>query len=181
MTRTARALTRDEIASVWRIDRSESVEAVYRVVDGALVLEPHRHEATGWPPGEAKTYTPILEDCFDRGGWLYGRFENRTLYAVVVLECRFMGKARDQLQLKFLHVGRSHRDKGVGKELFLLAAAEARARGAKRLYISATPTEHTIHFYLGLGCTLASTPDPELFALEPEDIHLEYELGPSGA
>jgi hypothetical protein len=44
------------------------------------------------------------------------------------------------------------------------------------LYISATPSEHTIDFYLTLGCTLVDAPDPELFAREPEDIHLEYEL-----
>ena len=141
------------------------------------MLESNRHEATGWPPGEAEIYTPILEDCFDRGGWLHGCFENRRLYAAVVLDVRFMGMGVDQLQLVFLHVGRGQRDKGVGRELFLLAAAEARKRGAKRMYVSATPTEHTIHFYLGLGCTLAATPDPELFALEPEDIHLEYDLG----
>ena len=175
-TTERRLLSRDEIAAAWRIDRSESVEALYRLVDGALVLEPYRHEATGWPPGEAEIYTPILEDCFDHGGWFHGCFENGELFALVVLDGRFMGRAGDQLQLKFLHVGRSHRDEGVGRDLFLLAAAEARARGAKSLYVSATPTEHTIHFYLRLGCKLASTPDPELFALEPEDIHLEYAL-----
>ena len=40
------------------------------------------------------------------------------------------------------------------------------------MYISATPSEHTINFYLRQGCVVASEVDPELFALEPEDIHL---------
>jgi hypothetical protein len=57
-----------------------------------------------------------------------------------------------------------------------LAAVEAKQRGAKRMYISATPSEHTINFYLRLGCKVAPEPDPELFELEPEDIHLEYDL-----
>ena len=175
----ARVLSRNEIGAVWRIDRRESIEAVYRLVDGELVLEPARHEATGWPPGEAAKYTPILEACFDRGGWFFGFFEHHDPFAVVVLESRFMGKGKDQLQLAFLHVGRSHRDNGFGKRLFMLAAGEARKRGAKSLYISATPTEHTIHFYTRLGCVLAVTPDPELFELEPEDIHLEYDLAQS--
>ncbi len=177
-----RALSRDEIAGIWRIDRSELIEAVYCVVDGALVKKPERHDAKGWPPGEAEKYTPILEDCFDRGGWFYGLFENQRPVGVVVLENRFLGRGGSRLQLKFLHVSSGYRDKGLGKELFSLAASEARKRGAKSLYISATPSEHTIDFYLGLACKVAAEPDPELYELEPEDIHLEHDLRtPAGA
>jgi hypothetical protein len=52
----------------------------------------------------------------------------------------------------------------------------ARQRGARRLYISSTPTESTVNFYLRLGCKVAREPDPALLALEPEDIHLTCEL-----
>jgi hypothetical protein len=61
--------------------------------------------------------------------------------------------------------------------LFALAAAEARRRGARQLYISATPSEHTVQFYQRQGCTLTLTPDPELYALEPDDIHFVFDLG----
>jgi hypothetical protein len=40
------------------------------------------------------------------------------------------------------------------------------------LYISAAPTENTVNFYLRRGSLLAATPEPDLFALEPKDIHL---------
>jgi len=173
----SRVLARDEIGEIWRIDRSESIEAVYCFVDGTLVLKPEHHDANGWPPGEAEKYTPILEDCSDRGGWFHGLFDDQKPIGVAVLESRFIRKGESQLQLKFLHVSRGYRDKGFGKQLFILAATEARKRGAKGLYISATPSEHTINFYLRLGCKVASEPDPELFELEPEDIHLEYDLG----
>jgi hypothetical protein len=63
-----------------------------------------------------------------------------------------------------------------GKVLFALTQVEARQRGAKGLYISATPSEHTIGFYLHMGCQVSSEPDPELLELEPEDIHLEHAL-----
>ena len=174
-----RVLSRDEIGEVWQIDRSESIEAVYHFVNGTLMLEPEHHDAKGWPPGEAERYTPILEACHDRGGWLYGLFENQKPIGAAVLESRFIGEGGDQLQLRFLHVSSNHRGKGLGRRLFGLAATEARRRGAKSLYISATPSEHTIDFYLRLGCRLVSEPDLELFELEPEDIHLEYDLGPS--
>jgi len=176
-----RELTRAEVERVWEIDRREVIEKVYHLRDGRLILEADFFDAQGWPPGEAKLYTPILLDCFDRGGYFCAAFDNATfdgdaLAGVAVLESRFIGSRGDQLQLKFLHVGRPYRRTGLGRTLFERAAQRAREMGAKKLYISATPSENTIGFYMRLGCTLASEIDAELFALEPEDIHLEYVL-----
>ena len=42
------------------------------------------------------------------------------------------------------------------------------------MYVSATPSENTIHYYPRRGCVLAHQPDPELLALGPEDIHWVY-------
>ncbi len=172
---SSRTLLREEIEHVWNIDRSEVADNIYRFENGTLVLRPADSQpfSAGWPPGEAKKSTPILRDCFDRGGWFYGAFEGGELVGVVVLDNKRIGKYKDQLQLKFLHVSRSYRQKGLGTRLFELAWATARRSGAKRLYISATPSENTVNFYLGLGCAVAEEPDPELFELEPEDIHLE--------
>jgi predicted N-acetyltransferase YhbS len=172
-----RILARDEIGAIWTIDRREAIEAVYYLENGTLTLKTEHFDAHGWPPGETETYTPLLYDSYDHGGWLYGLFDGDRLVGVAVLEGRFIGRLRDQLQLKFLHVSHGYRDQGLGRRLFELAAAEARRRGARRLYISATPSQHTIDFYLGLGCTVTPEPHAELFALEPEDIHLEFAIG----
>lgn len=172
----ARTLAREEIQRLWTIDRKERIDAVYRVEGGSLVMRPERIDVQGWPPGEAEHYTPILEACFDRGGWFCGLFDDGRLVGAAVLESRFIGEPADQLQLKFLHVDHAYRDRGLGRELFDRAGREAVRRGAARLYISATPSEHTIGFYLRLGCTLAKAPDPELLALEPDDVHLELSL-----
>lgn len=173
---TGRSLARDEIARIWTLDRSEIIDAVYYLEDGALVLRPEHYNMTGWLPGTPQASTPHLRDCFDHGGWFYGLFIGTELAGVAVLENRFIGRPADMLQLVFLHVHSAYRDQGLGTTLFLAAAEEARRRGARRLYVSATPSEHTIHFYLGLGCTITPEPDPELLALEPDDIHLEYAL-----
>ena len=171
-----RTLLRDEIALVWTIDRTEVVETVYQLKNGNLVLQPEHHDVRGWPPGEAEKYTPILLDCFDRGGWFHGVFDDSRLIGAVVLDNDFLGQHKDQLQMKFLHVSRSYRNSGVGGRLFELAKGIARERGASRLYVSATPSENTIRFYMGSGCAVSAEPDPELFALEPDDIHLECKL-----
>jgi predicted N-acetyltransferase YhbS len=166
-------LTRAEVLCMWDIDRREVIYNIYYFENGRLVLKPEHYDMQGWPPGEAELYTPILLDCFDRGGWFYGLFDSGRLVAAVVLESRFIGPRKDLLQLKSLHVSSAYRDQGLGKQLFELAKSKARALGAKGLYVSATPSEHTVDFYMRLGCTQTSAPDPDLFALEPEDIHLE--------
>jgi len=51
--------------------------------------------------------------------------------------------------------------------------AKARQLGARKLYISATPSKNRVDFYMHLGCRLTSQIDPKLYELEPEDIHLE--------
>ena len=176
-----RTLSRGEIADLWSIDRSELIEAVYHLDEGALSLRPEHHDLRGWPPGEAEKYTPLLEACHDRGGWFHGLFAGDGLVGAAVLDSRFLGPGLDQLQLKFLHVGRRYRRQGWGRLLFDLARVEALRRRARLLYVSATPSEATIGFYLRLGCRVAAEPDPALYALEPEDIHLEYTLAGGAA
>jgi predicted N-acetyltransferase YhbS len=169
-----RFLQRDEIPLIWHIDRREIIHNIYVLQNGKLVLQPDYFDIKGWPPGESDLYTPLLQDCYDRGGIFWGAFENDLLVGVAILESRFIGSKHDTLQLKFLHVSRDYRQHGLGRLLFNLAVEKAKALGAKKLYISATPSENTINTYSRLGCVLATELDPELFALEPEDIHLEY-------
>lgn len=169
---TTRSLQRNEVEKIWQIDRREVIDNVYSLENGVLVLHPEHFDMQGWPPGEAAIYTPILLDCFDRGGWFCGVFDNDQLVAVAVLESKRIGSINDQLQLKFLHVSRDYRGLRLGKHLFDLARQAATSRGATQMYISATPSEHTINFYLRQGCVVTAKVDPDLFALEPEDIHL---------
>jgi len=169
-----RFLKREEIPQIWQIDRQEVIHNIYYLRDGKLVLVPEYYDMQGWPQGEAEHYMPILLDCFDRSGTFWGAFEDGNIIGTAILESKFIGSKKDTLQLKFLHVSRGGRNQGLGKNLFHLAVGHAKSLGAKKLYISATPSENTINFYMYLGCVLATEIDPELFAREPEDIHLEY-------
>lgn len=171
-----RLLARHEIPQVWTIDRSETIHGFYQVVHGVLQFKPGFELVAGWPDGEAAQYTPILQVCYDRGGWFYALFDQDLMIAVVVLDALFIGMHKNLLQLKFLHVGQQYRGQGLGQYLFELACQQSLRRGASGLYISATPTENTIKFYLALGCQLCTQPDQTLFELEPEDIHMQYIL-----
>lgn len=171
-----RELERHEVRDIWSIDRAEVIDKVYHREGKELVLRPEHHDLKGWPPGEPERDGPILLDCFDRGGTFYGVFEGDALIGACGLESRFIGRGRDQLQLKFLHVSRRHRQSGLGRSLFTEAVAKARELGARRLYISATPSENTVRFYLRRGCRVTDDVDPVLLALEPEDIHMELDI-----
>lgn len=174
-----RTLARHELPDLWSIDRAEIIDRVYRREGAELVLKPEHHDVKGWPPGEPERDAVLLLDCFDRGGTFYGAFEGEILIGAAVLESRFIGRGQDQLQLKFLHVSQRHRRTGLGCTLFERAVTRARELGARRLYVSATPSENTIRFYLRRGCRVTDEIDAALFALEPEDIHLELEIPPT--
>ena len=65
---------------------------------------------------------------------------------------------------------------GVGKTLVGLVIQKAREIGVKKLYVSATPSQNTVEFYLKRGFKLAQEVNQKLLELEPEDIHMELEL-----
>ncbi len=171
-----RKLERQEIRDLWSIDRAEVMDKLYYHEGDELVLRPEHHDVQGWPAGEPERYGPILLDCFDRGGTFYGAFDGQRLIGAMVLENRFIGRDKDQLQLKFLHVSRCNRKAGLGSTLFDKALRRARELGARRLYISATESENTVNFYLRRGCCVTNDVDAALYELEPEDIHLECDI-----
>ncbi|UCC33379.1 MAG: GNAT family N-acetyltransferase [Candidatus Bathyarchaeota archaeon] len=169
-------LRREEIEKVRGIDRSEIVKQIYYYKDGKLTLEDEFYDVTGWTPSELERNIRHLYDIHDRDGTLFGAFEGDKLIGISALESRFIGRKRDQLQLYFHHIDKHHRRKGIGRELFSKAMEKARELGARKLYVSATPSRNTVDFYMHMGCRLASELSPELYRLEPEDIHLELKL-----
>lgn len=168
-----RDIKREEIKEIRELDRSEIVEQIFYYRNGKLVLEDEYYDVKNWNLEELEHIIRDLYDLYDQGGIFYGAFISHKLIGIIALETKFIGSNNDQLQVVFLHVEHNYRDKGLGTNLMNLVIKRARNMGAKKLYISATPSKHTIDFYLGLGCKLASEINPELFKLEPEDIHLE--------
>jgi len=171
-----RELKENELPDIWAIDRREVVENIYYFRNGELVLEPEHWDVPGWPVDVASRFDPVFQECFKRGGSFWGAFKGEIFVGVAILESKFIGSQKDTLQLTYLHVSHDARKQGLGKKLFLLAAEKAKSLGARKMYVSATPSENTVHFYQNLGCTLAEEVDAEFFAEEPDDIHLEYAL-----
>ncbi|MFX0148184.1 MAG: GNAT family N-acetyltransferase [Candidatus Hodarchaeota archaeon] len=171
-----RLVERKEIEKVREINRREVVEQLYYYKNGTLIIENEFIDDPGWTPAEVEEHVRDLYTVYDLGGSLYGAFDGDTMAGIGALGNKFIGSAKDQLQVTFLHVDADYRNRGIGKNLMKKIIECAKAQGVKKLYISATPSKNTIDFYLGLGCQLTTELIPELFELEPDDIHLQLIL-----
>ena len=170
-----RRLGPDDVALVAAIDRSEQVEVEYAVVDGQLTQRAITMvDVPRWDPVGTGDFTVAhqVEFCATAiagGGTLLGAFDEAEMLGLAIVNPSF---EPPMAWLAFLHVSRAHRRSGVASALWHDAAEVAAAAGATTMYVSATPTGSAIGFYLSRGCQLADPVHPDLFALEPDDIHL---------
>jgi ribosomal protein S18 acetylase RimI-like enzyme len=86
------------------------------------------------------------------------------------------GLSEGTAQLAGLFVSADYRRMGVAKRLTDEIVRLARESGARWLYVSATPSESAVGFYTSQGFRPTEHPNSELFALEPEDIHMIKQL-----
>lgn len=170
-------MSRSEIAKFVEMDRTETIERIYHVRDGELSLEVEHWDVKDWGDAEKQQRIAGLQARHDSGDTLFGAFDGTTLAGVSVLGQRPLSSAVGRFDLAGLWVSHKYRGKGVGKRLVDLAIAQARELEARTLYVSATPSENTVRFYMSLGFRLADPVDPDLFQEEPEDIHMELDLG----
>jgi GNAT superfamily N-acetyltransferase len=161
------------------IDRSERVTAAYVWRNDCLELDPVDWQVPDWftdgrsqhsVQGNIHDWRPLLEE---HSGVLFGALYGRRLVGLAIYRPRL---EPDMGQLAVLHVSREYRRRGLGAALTEQVASLALADGARRLYVSATPSAGTVQFYLSQGFVPVSQPHPELYALEPEDIHMIREL-----
>ena len=171
-----RKLSRAEIELLRQIDRTEIIHRIYYDREGKLILEDEYWDVPAWNSESKQERIGQLQDLFDAGATVFGALDGEDLAGMAVLEHQPVQTGTNRLNFTGLWVSHPYRREGIGKALFLLAAKEARVRGAEALYVSATPSENTVRFYLGLGCVRADPLDPTLFEKEPEDIHLEFSL-----
>jgi GNAT superfamily N-acetyltransferase len=171
-------LAREELSRVAEIDRSERIDAIYEQRGTELEERRGSWTAAAWDPhghGEnsVAAHQQALEHYVDAGGIALGAFAERRLVALGVV----VPHLRPEIaQLAFLHVTAGLRATGIGRRLSDRLEAIARDAGDTEIVVSATPTENTVRFYLSLGYELSAQQVPELYELEPEDVHMRKAL-----
>lgn len=160
------------------IDRSEHITRAYELTAGVLTKVDVDWQVPDWfTEGDGDhSLSEQIAFCrshLDKGGFLLGALHEDFLVGIAVLRPELRA---DMAQLAFLHVSRDYRRQGIAKRLMAEACQIARSGGARRMYVSAVPSESAVGFYISQGCELAEQVDPELYALEPDDIHLILDL-----
>ena len=162
-----------DISRIGEIDRAEHVTRSYRYEGGSLIPEVVDWRVPRWPNDDS----PYSVDArihewaalLDEGGVLLGAFNDDLLVGFAI----FVPQLTETMaQLAVLHVSKNFRRQGIAQALTARVCQLAIAAGAISLYVSATPTESAVGFYQSQGFQLADHVHPELYALEPEDIHL---------
>ncbi len=171
-----RELVEQELIRISEIDRSEEILEQYVVVNGKLVLSSCSISSSGFDPKELAEIIGRQHKILEQKGFVFGAFNGEKLIGVASLENRKRGAQHDYLKMDILYVSNTYRVKGVGSQLLNNCKEKALRLGAEKLYVSATPTQTTVDFYLKHGATLTSEIDSELYKLEPDDIHLELSL-----
>ena len=163
----------EQLPLVYDIDMREVGSEVFYVSDGRLLV---RQEAWSRPPRSRDSWDSKIcgwREMLESGGAAWGAFDEERIAGMIVLRAQLIpGTA----QLAALFVSRPFRRRGIARHLAELLLAFARASNARYVYVSATPSRSAVGFYQSLGFQLADVPDPELFELEPEDIHMTLRL-----
>lgn len=155
------------------MDTSEEGPVTYRMVDRTLVPVANRHRRPVLTREEWQPYLDEWVAIVEAGGVALGAFVGDRLVGVAVLRFRLEAETA---QLAALYVDRAHRRTGVAAALVTAVEDLARSDGARSLYVSATPSDSAVPFYLSRGFRPVERPHPDLFALEPDDIHMTMPL-----
>jgi GNAT superfamily N-acetyltransferase len=173
---TIRRMVNSELDRIAEIDRSERIAQQYKSCGGVLELIDVDIDAPRWGEpgaGTVQSYVESWKPLLDAGGVLLGAFDGDRLVGFAIYQ---PSVSEGLANFAVLHVTRTYRRQGVGCELTNEVVRLARGQGAQRLYVSATPTRATVDFYMKQGFEPLATPNERLFALEPDDIHLERRL-----
>jgi len=173
-----RPLAAEDLARIGEIDRSERIDTLYVQHGFRLEEKPGEWNAPAWfDEGEGEHSVAHQRTECERylaaGGIALGAFSEGRLVGIGIgIPHIRPGVA----QLAFLHVSNGYRARGVGGHLSDELERLARERGDTRMVVSATPSLNTVRFYRRRGFEPMAEPLPELYQLEPEDVHMEKRL-----
>ncbi len=173
MTVAIRQLAEHELSRVHEIDVSETGTVIYRYRDGTLQTVPEQWSrpqwtAEAWQKHLQQWISDLHPDLF------LGAFDGEQLVGLASLRYQLTST---MAQLTTLHISRNYRRQGVASALVQEVIWLAQEDGAQALYVSAVESASAVNFYLRQGFRPTDEPDPVLFALEPNDIHMVRRLG----
>jgi GNAT superfamily N-acetyltransferase len=169
-----RRLPNEDIRRAGEVDRSEHITTGYVFKNGVLESQQVDWRVPRWSADPSVGFNVISriegwKRVLDRGGILLGALDGDRLAGFAVM---LPALSDGMSQLAALFVDRGYRRKGVATRLVREVENLALEAGATRLYVSAIPSGSAVGFYLRHGFEPTQDVNEDLFALEPDDIHM---------
>ncbi len=164
----------EEVTRMSEINRRERVVVGYEMEDGELRVMDVDWDVPNWfagGEGEHSVATKITfcQDHLRRGGRMIGAFAEGKLVGLGLVTPNIR-PGMDQLA--YLHVSDGFRRMGIAARLTHEMVELARQGGAEEMYVTSTPSGSAVGFYRSQGFEPVDDPLPELYELEPDDIHM---------
>ncbi len=154
------------------VDVSEHGQLVYSWQGDTLAAVPEQWERPPWSEDSMMDETwlgylklPAVRD--------WGAFEQEKRVGFILYRPHL---SAGMAQLATLFVRKSHRQQGIAAKLTAELVLRAKSDGHTRLYVSATPSQSAVGFYQSQGFISTLEVYPDLYELEPEDIHMIKDL-----
>jgi len=168
----------EELQKLIQIDRSEIIRVGYWAQKDKLVHGPVNWDVPPFSSEGLGEHSLAAQIAFcrrhlDNGARMVGAFDSERLVGVGVLTPEVRPGVA---QLAYLQVSSGYRRMGIATGIVSMLTEWAAEEGARQIYVSATPSDSAVGFYLKEGYVPVDEPLPELFELEPEDIHMAKTL-----
>ena len=163
-----------ELARIGEIDRTETIRVGHEIRGQELAsMDVEWNVPPFITDGEGEhTLAEQVRFCnahLDNGGRCRGAFTRDRLIGIGIL----LPEIRPGMaQFAYLQVSNGYRRRGIATSIVEDLITLALELEQERIYVSATPSQSAVMFYSSFGFTPISDPLPELYELEPEDIHM---------
>lgn len=163
------------IKSLDTFRRFQEVKECWRKINNEYVLVKNEY-IEEWDLNKLRNIAQEILNAIDNNCIVYGAFHEEELIGFMSLSNSFFGSNNQYVEVVMLQVSYPFRRYGIGRKMFEAVCKEAKAAGAKRLYISAHSSKESQAFYRRIGCIEAVEINKSIADNEPFDIQMEYQL-----
>jgi GNAT superfamily N-acetyltransferase len=172
----SRKLTIEECELINDINPSQYIKNAWREVYGKRQLIEINYQDSDWANGYEHHFNSLKATILSEGVAVGAFNESNKLIGFATINREFFGENYNYFLLDQLFISLEHRNKGIGKKLFLMIAGIAKEWQADKIYICAGSAEETVAFYFAIGCKESIELNRKLYEKDPRDFQLEFLL-----
>jgi len=166
-------MSRDEVERVSELDVSEDGSVLFNQTGERIEKHNAEWHRPRWNAAKCRSIAEGIISDLESGGVMLGAFDGELLVGVGVL-CHRLEEG--VAELSGLWVSKNHRRRGIARHLASDIFRLAKEDGEREIYVSATPSESAVGFYMSQGFRPTDRVNEELLRQEPEDIHMRKPL-----